>query len=118
VQGREASLAPLPVQYADYAAWQRSWLEGDVGEQQASYWRAALAGAPALLEVPSDHGRPAQQDFAGAIAGGRLEAGPARRLKALSRGHGGRVDMTLLAPLAALLARLAGQGARVCGRRG
>ena len=102
-------LPPLPIHYADYATWQRSWLEGDAGEQQARYWKEALTGVPALLALPADHPRPAQQDFAGAMAGVRLDAELSQRLKALSRRHGVTLYMTLLAGWAALLARLSGQ---------
>ena len=55
------------IQYADYAVWQRQWIEGEILQQQAAYWKTALAGAPALLELPADHPRPAQQDYAGAF---------------------------------------------------
>src|SRR5215207_166577 len=57
--GRPSPLAELPVQYADYAAWQRGWLQGEVLESQIAYWREQLAGAPPVLELPTDHPRPA-----------------------------------------------------------
>ncbi|WP_045739439.1 hypothetical protein, partial [Xanthomonas sp. MUS 060] len=60
-------LAPLPIQYADYASWQRQWLTGDVLEQQARDWRKTLSDAPVLLELPTDRPRPPQQDHAGAM---------------------------------------------------
>src|SRR5215207_7504035 len=53
-RGEANPLAPLPVQYADYAAWQRKWVAGDVLREQAEYWTAALSGAPELLELPTD----------------------------------------------------------------
>ena len=59
----------MEIQYADYAVWQRQWIEGEILQQQADYWKTTLAGAPALLELPADHPRPAQQDYAGAFAG-------------------------------------------------
>ena len=68
-QGQEDPLPPLAVQYADYALWQRRWLEGEVLKRQAAYWKTALAGAPALLTLPLDHARPAEQSFAGASVG-------------------------------------------------
>ncbi|MGH8491179.1 MAG: amino acid adenylation domain-containing protein, partial [Gammaproteobacteria bacterium] len=66
--GLPSPLAALPVQYADYAEWQRRWLEGEVLEGQLRYWREQLAGAPALLELPTDHPRPPVQRFRGATA--------------------------------------------------
>src|SRR5215813_2755768 len=57
--GRPSPLDPLPVQYADYAVWQRQWLTGEVLARQLGYWRQRLAGVPAVLELPADHVRPA-----------------------------------------------------------
>jgi hypothetical protein len=71
--GRADPLPPLPIQYADYAAWQRRWVEDEVLEAQASYWTKTLAGAPALLELPTDHPRPQRQDHAGASVGMELD---------------------------------------------
>ena len=64
--GTESPLPELSIQYADYAVWQRQWLSGEVLDQQLSYWREQLAGAPAVLELPSDRVRPAVQSFRGA----------------------------------------------------
>ena len=114
-QGRADPLPPLAVQYADYAAWQRGWLAGSVGGEQGRYWQKALAGAPALLALPADHARPAQQDFAGAMAEVRLDAGLSGRLKALSQRHGVTLYMILLAGWAAVLSRLSGQDEVVIG---
>ena len=69
LRGEADPLPELAIQYADYAVWQRQWIEGDILQQQAEYWKTTLAGAPALLELPADHPRPAQQDYAGAFAG-------------------------------------------------
>src|SRR5262249_37911807 len=66
-RGAGDPLPALPLQYADYAIWQRQWLAGDVLEPQAAYWTATLAGAPTLLALPTDHARPAQQEYAGAF---------------------------------------------------
>ena len=114
-QGREDPLPQLSVQYADYAVWQRRWLEGDVLRRQAEYWKTALAGAPVLLTLPADRPRPAQQDYAGAAIEVRLDAGLTRALKALSLRHGATLHMTLLAGWAALLSRLSGQEEVVIG---
>jgi hypothetical protein len=70
--GEAAPLAELEVQYADYAVWQREWLSGAVLEEQLSYWREQLGGAEGLLELPTDHVRPAVQSFRGASEGVEL----------------------------------------------
>ena len=62
LRGQDDPLPELDIQYADYAVWQRQWIEGDILQQQGAYWRTALAGAPALLELPTDHLRPSWQD--------------------------------------------------------
>ncbi|MBI0329292.1 non-ribosomal peptide synthase/polyketide synthase [Burkholderia plantarii] len=110
-----APLPPLPVQYADYAAWQRRLLDGDALREQAAYWRDALANAPALLSLPTDRPRPARQDFAGAAVPVRLDAGLSAALKALGLRHGATLYMTLLAGWAVVLARLSGQDEVVIG---
>jgi amino acid adenylation domain-containing protein len=115
VQGREANLPALPVQYADYAAWEREWIEGELLERQASYWERALAGAPELLELPADRVRPRKQDWTGASVNVELDEELAAALKALSRRHGATLFMTLLAGWATVLARLSGQDDVVIG---
>jgi amino acid adenylation domain-containing protein len=115
VSGGPAALPKLEAQYADYTLWQRKWMEGEALQRQAEYWEGALAGAPALLELPADHPRPAQQDHAGAILGVALDEGMTAGLKALSRRCGTTMFMTLLAGWAALMARLSGQQDVVIG---
>ncbi|HVH13547.1 MAG TPA: amino acid adenylation domain-containing protein, partial [Longimicrobium sp.] len=114
-EGRQAELPALPVQYADFAAWQRRWVEGKVIREQADYWAGTLAGAPELLELPTDHPRPAQMDHAGARFGLVLDEALTAGLKALSRRHGTTLFMTLLAGWAAVLGRLSGQEDVVIG---
>ncbi|HEX2081189.1 MAG TPA: amino acid adenylation domain-containing protein, partial [Longimicrobium sp.] len=114
-RGTEARLPALPVQYADYAAWQRRWVEGEVLEAQAEYWTRTLEGAPELLELPTDRPRPAQVDHAGAMLGVELDEALAAELKALSRRHGTTLFMTLLAGWAVVLGRLSGQAEVVVG---
>ncbi|WP_244131951.1 non-ribosomal peptide synthase/polyketide synthase [Burkholderia plantarii] len=114
-RGAPAPLPPLPVQYADYAAWQRRLLDGDALREQAAYWRDALSNAPALLSLPTDRPRPARQDFAGAAVPVRLDAELSAALKALSLRHGATLYMTLLAGWAVVLARLSGQDEVVIG---
>ena len=63
---RRVAAAELPIQYADFAVWQREWLQGEVLEEQLEYWREQLAGAPAVLELPTDQARPAVQSYRGA----------------------------------------------------
>ncbi|HYR10273.1 MAG TPA: amino acid adenylation domain-containing protein, partial [Longimicrobium sp.] len=115
LQGREADLPGLPVQYADYAAWQRVWIRGELLERQASYWERALAGAPELLELPTDRARPQKQDFAGDSVHVELDEELTAALKALSQRHGATLFITLLAGWATVLARLSGQDDVVVG---
>jgi amino acid adenylation domain-containing protein len=114
--GEEADPLPeLEIQYADYAVWQRQWIEGEILQQQAAYWKTTLAGAPALLELPTDHPRPAQRDFAGGYVELALDEQLTAGLKDLSRRQGTTLYMTLLAGWAILLARLSGQQDVVIG---
>jgi amino acid adenylation domain-containing protein len=114
-RGEEDPLPELAVQYADYAMWERQWLEGEVLRQQSEYWKGALQGAPAFLELPTDHARPAQQDYKGGIEELVLEHGLTAGLKELSWRQGTTLYMTLLAGWAVLLARLSGQAEVVLG---
>jgi amino acid adenylation domain-containing protein len=114
-QGEPDPLAPLAIQYADYAVWQRRWITGEVLQHQLNFWRHHLSGAPALLELPTDRPRPPVQDYAGASIGFEFDAELTAHLKALSRRHGTTLFMTLLASWAALLARLSGQSDIVIG---
>ena len=115
LRGEEDPLPKLEVQYADYAVWQRKWIEGEILQQQAEYWKAALSGAPALLEIPADHARPAEKDYAGGFTGLELDASLTAGLKELSRRHGTTLYMTLLAGWTALLGWLSGQQDVVVG---
>jgi amino acid adenylation domain-containing protein len=108
-------LPALPLQYADYALWQRGWLRGAVLQEQLAFWRDHLRDAPTLLELPTDRPRPAVQDHAGATLNFTLDAPLTRALKALGRRHGSTPYMTLLAGWAALLGRLSGQQDLVIG---
>ncbi|MGH8080190.1 MAG: condensation domain-containing protein, partial [Lysobacter sp.] len=108
-------LPALPVQYADYALWQRQWLSGEVQLRQQAYWREQLTGAPALITLPTDRPRPAVQEYAGASVDLELDQDLSDALKALSRKHGATLYMTLLAAWSALVSRLAGQDDVVIG---
>ncbi|HYW09022.1 MAG TPA: amino acid adenylation domain-containing protein [Longimicrobium sp.] len=113
--GGEDPLGPLPVQYADYAAWQRKWVHGEVLSQQVEYWKTTLGGAPELLELPADRARGTRQDFAGDAFAVILDEELTAALKALGQRHGTTLFMTLLAGWATLLGRLAGQDDVVIG---
>src|SRR5262249_51168088 len=113
-QGKEAKLAALPIQYGDYAVWQREWLQGEVLEAELSYWREQLAGA-AVLELPMDHPRPAIPRHRGSSGAGELGPGPVAGLKSLGRRTGVTLFMSLLAGFGVLLQRYAGQEDIVVG---
>ncbi|MFM7547880.1 MAG: amino acid adenylation domain-containing protein, partial [Cyanobacteriota bacterium] len=114
-QGNDDPLPPLPIQYPDYALWERQWVEGALLQRQAAYWQSALAGAPVLLELPTDRPRPPEQDYVGAMLPVLLDAELTSKLKALARRHGATLFQVLLAGFAALLSRLSGQTEVVIG---
>ncbi|WP_169332727.1 non-ribosomal peptide synthetase, partial [Nocardia araoensis] len=106
---------PLPVQYADYALWQRKLLGSEDDPHsptvaQTRYWLAALAGLPEVLDLPTDRPRPAKQSFRGATVSATLPADLHREVVALARSHDATVFMVMHAAYAALLARLSGTG--------
>ncbi|MGH2708728.1 MAG: condensation domain-containing protein, partial [Actinomycetota bacterium] len=113
--GRPSPLAALPIQYADFAAWQREWLQGEVLEEQLGYWQKQLGGAPALLELPTDHPRPPVQSFRGASLPFALDSELTQALKALSQRAGVTPFMTLLGTFMVLLARYSRQEDIVVG---
>jgi amino acid adenylation domain-containing protein len=120
VRGGEA-LPELPVQYADFAVWQRGWLQGEVLERQIAHWREALAGAPAVLELPTDRPRPALPTHRGGARPVRLSAERMASVHALCRQRGATPFMAWAAAWALLLGRHAGQdqvlvGTPVAGR--
>src|SRR5579864_4352276 len=115
VRGEANPLPELKIQYADYAVWQRKWMEGEILGKQAEYWERALAGAPEVLQLPADHVRPEQQSYSGAAARLVLDEELTAGLRGLSRKHRTTLYMTVLAGWAALLARLAGQDEVVIG---
>ena len=107
-QGLGSRLSELAVQYADYALWQREWLQGEALEEQLNYWKGRLAGAPEL-KLPTDRPRPTAPNWRGARAPFRLSAELTRRLKEMSQREGVTLFMTLLAGFQLLLSRYAGQ---------
>ncbi|HZF09509.1 MAG TPA: amino acid adenylation domain-containing protein, partial [Thermoanaerobaculia bacterium] len=113
--GRPVPLPPLPVQYADFALWQREWLQGEVLAHQLDFWRGRLAGAPPALELPGDRARRAVQSGRGARCEAVLPTALHRQVGALGRHRGATLFMSLLAGLATLLARLTGQADLLIG---
>ncbi|HEY0606708.1 MAG TPA: condensation domain-containing protein, partial [Herpetosiphonaceae bacterium] len=102
-------LPPLPIQYADYAVWQRQTLVGDRLDAEIDYWQRQLAGIPELLELPTDRPRPAQQTFNGAIETAQLPAALIASLTQLSQREDATLFMTLLAAFQTLLHRYTAQ---------
>ena len=114
-EGREPRLAPLPVQYADYAVWQRQWLRGERLERELAYWRERLSGMAPVLELPIDYPRPAVQTFNGAGHGLDLPRSLSESIIALGQRHRVTPFMTLLAVFKVLLYRYSGQSDIVVG---
>ncbi|MDB9396157.1 non-ribosomal peptide synthetase [Microcystis aeruginosa] len=108
VQNHPANLAPLPIQYGDFALWQKQWLQGDVLQSQLNYWQNQLTAAPPLLSLSTDHPRPAVQSFVGTQQEFSLSPKLSQALTELSRQQGVTLFMTLLAAFDALLYRYTG----------
>ncbi|EAR21793.1 non-ribosomal peptide synthetase [Nitrococcus mobilis] len=109
-QGEAPELAALPIQYADYALWQRQWMEAGEGERQLAYWRAQLGEHHPVLELPTDRARRAVPSERGRRYDFALEAELVQRLRALARAHEVTLPMLLLAAFKVLLYRYTGQG--------
>ncbi|MEH1822381.1 MAG: amino acid adenylation domain-containing protein [Nostoc sp.] len=107
--GKSSPLPNLPIQYADFAVWQRQWLQGQVIDTQLDYWKQQLVGAPPLLELPTDRVRPAIQTNRGAIKRFRLDDHLTQKLKSLSEKSGATLFMTLLTGFVILLSRYSNQ---------
>ncbi|HVR95062.1 MAG TPA: amino acid adenylation domain-containing protein [Thermoanaerobaculia bacterium] len=119
--GRPSPLADLPIQYADFAVWQRDWLRGEVLEREVAGWRERLGDASPVLELPTDRPRPAVRRHHGAVLPLRLPRRVSEELASLARQEGATLFMALLAGFRAFLARLTGQedlsvGTPVAGR--
>jgi amino acid adenylation domain-containing protein/non-ribosomal peptide synthase protein (TIGR01720 family) len=114
-QHKESQLSKLPIQYTDFAAWQRNWLQGDVLGQQLAYWTDKLTGIPELLELPTDYPRPAVMTYQGQHLKSTLALELTRRIKQLSQQHGVTIFMTLLTAFKVLLSRYSGQTDLVVG---
>ncbi|WP_139113266.1 non-ribosomal peptide synthetase, partial [Pseudomonas sp. 52 E 6] len=108
-QGQAPQLPGMPIQYADYAVWQRTWMEAGEKARQLDYWRELLGGEQPVLELPLDHQRPAQQSHRGARLEVPLPTALAADLKALAQAQGVTLFMLLLASFQTLLHRYSGQ---------
>jgi hypothetical protein len=113
--GEPCSLPELPIQYADFAIWQRKSLQGEVLEDHLSYWRKQLNGAPSILELPTDRPRPTIQSFRGARQSFRVSKDLTEALKKLSQREGVTLFMTLVAAFKTLMFRYARQRDVVIG---
>lgn len=113
--GKDSSLSPLSIQYADYAIWQRTWLQGEVLERQLNYWKKQLAGAPSLLSLPTDRPRSAIQSAHGACYAFTIAPDLTSQLQALGERAGATFFMTLLAAFQVFLSRYCNQEDIVVG---
>ncbi|WP_292867177.1 non-ribosomal peptide synthetase/type I polyketide synthase [Nostoc sp. LPT] len=113
--GSSAVLPELSVQYADFAVWQRQWLTNQVLERQLSYWKQELAGAPPLLELPTDRSRPAVQTFRGGVERFQIDGKLTQQLRQIGQESEATLFMTLLAGFVVLLSRYSGQTDLVVG---
>ncbi len=119
--GQPSPLPPLPLQYADFAAWQRGAARQQVLEAQLDWWKRQLAGAPAVLELPTDHPRPPVRTFRGGAEARVLPRPLVEALTALGKREGSTLFMVLLAALQVVLQRYSGQhdvlvGSPIAGR--
>jgi amino acid adenylation domain-containing protein/non-ribosomal peptide synthase protein (TIGR01720 family) len=113
--GKPSPLPELPVQFADFAIWQRQWLQGEVLEEQVAYWTKQLHGMPAMLELPTDRPRPKAQSFKGAVQWLEIPVDLYQSLRVLSHSEGVTLFMTMLAAFVVLLHRYTGQADIVVG---
>ena len=113
--GRAPDLPPLPIQYADFAVWQRNWLQGEVLEQQLAYWKQHLGAKPAVLELPTDFPRPAVQTYRGANFIFPFSPALSQSLKTFCRAQQATMFMVLLAAFNVLFHRYAGQQEIIVG---
>jgi amino acid adenylation domain-containing protein len=107
--GNPVVMAELPIQYADFADWQRQWLTGDIFASQLEYWRQHLADAPRFLTLTTDRPRPSIQTFHGGTKYFQIDRGLTQQIKALGQQSGATLFMVLFAAFATLLSRYSGQ---------
>lgn len=121
-QNRPSPLEPLPVQYADFAIWQREWLQGDTLKRELDYWSKQLRGAPTRLELPTDRPYTQHSNREGALHSFTIPPNVTAKLKEIARREEATLFMVLLAGFAALLSRYSGQedmliGTAIAGRQ-
>ncbi len=114
-RGQPSPLPDLLIQYADFAAWQRIWLQGDILDEHLAYWKHNLSGAPQLMELPADCPRSPVQMFLGDTVHFHISADLTQQLRSLSQRFGTTLYMTLLAAFAVLLGRYSAQDDLVIG---
>ena len=115
VNGEQLKLPELPIQYADFSAWQREWLQGDLIETQLRYWREKLAGSPSVMELPADRPRPPLRTFRGGSQSLSLSPALSESVRAFSRHERVTLFMVLLAAFELLLSRYTGEDDIVVG---
>ncbi|HEY7403991.1 MAG TPA: amino acid adenylation domain-containing protein, partial [Candidatus Angelobacter sp.] len=115
LEGREAGLEALPIQYADFAVWQRNWLKEDVLNTHLDYWKNQLADIPEQLSLPRDRPRPPMQTFTAELCRVNLPSESLAALKRLSQNNQATLYMTLLSAFAVLMQRYSGQDDIVVG---
>ncbi|HEX7182946.1 MAG TPA: amino acid adenylation domain-containing protein [Thermoanaerobaculia bacterium] len=113
--GRPSPLPELPIQYGDFAQWQRDWLQGQVLEDLLAYWKAQLAGVPEVLELPADRPRPPVFTYRGATVGFSVPVELTNALQELGQSQGATLFMILVAAFGVFLARHSGQEDIVVG---
>ncbi len=121
IEHQQANLPELSIQYADFAAWQKEWLQGDALAQEMAFWKQSLAGAPKLIELPLDHPRPAAQTFRGTSIELNLSRELTEELETLTRKQQATMYMTMLTAFEIFLSRYCGQkdfviGSPIAGR--
>ena len=107
--GQPPQLAPLPIQYSDYALWQRRWLEAGEQARQLEYWQAQLGDEHPVLELPTDHSRPAMPSYRGSRHEFAIDGALAEQLRSTAQQHGVTLFMLLLGAFNVLLHRYSGQ---------
>jgi len=114
-EGLDSPLPELPIQYVDYANWQKQWLQGEEYNRQVNYWKKQLKGIPELLELPTDFRRPPVQTFKGTSLHFSLPSELTQQLKALSQSANCTLFMTLISGFSILMAKYSGQDDIVLG---
>jgi non-ribosomal peptide synthetase component F/acyl carrier protein len=115
LSGQSLPLPELPVQYADFSAWQHQWMKGEVLQRQLGYWKQVLSGDLPVLKLPLDRPRPAVQTYEGRAERFKIDLELTNRLRSLSQQSGNTIFAAMLAAFAALLYRYSGQQEIIIG---